>query len=140
MSQYRLSFPSSIDHCRELRQWIGVISHIEGYGEDFTSSLELTAHEAFVNAVQHGSKNDEHLSVLVMVEAGSHDGEQYLEVRVRDFGDGFEPERAITSICSSRTGTSSCGRGLFLVSNYVTNLKIERHKDGCLLILHYIPR
>jgi serine/threonine-protein kinase RsbW len=139
MSQYRLSFPSTIDHCRELRQWIGVISHIEGYSEDFTFSLELTVHEIYINAVRHGNQNDAQLGVVVTFETAIGERERSLEVRVRDCGGGFDPEHTIASICSSRSGVSSGGRGLYITTQLVKSFRIEKQPDGCVVVMYYIP-
>jgi serine/threonine-protein kinase RsbW len=139
MSQYRITLPPSIDHCLQLRQCIGAVARIEGYSDAFVSVLELTVHEIFVNAVIHANQDDADLPVVLMLEAGGGDGERYLEVRVRDFGEGFEAERTIAAICSSRTGASPGGRGLFLVNHFVKSFRIEKLEDGCVVVLRYIP-
>ncbi len=138
-SHYRLSFPSSIEHCPELRQWIGTIARIEGYSESFTEALELAMHEIFVNAVIHGNHDNVNLPIVLMFEAGVNGEERYLEVRVRDCGEGFDSESAIASIESARSATGSTGRGLFLANHYVKNFRIEKLEDGCVVVLRYIP-
>jgi serine/threonine-protein kinase RsbW len=139
MSQYRLSFPSSLDHCRELRQWICVIAHIEGYSEAFMSALELTVHEAFVNAVRHGNRGDSSRSVTVRFEAGQRGGEPFLEVRIRDCGEGFQAAPAISKASSPEGFVATGGRGLFLINHFVKSLEIEKQAGGCELVLRYIP-
>jgi serine/threonine-protein kinase RsbW len=139
MSRYRLSFPSSIERCPELRQWIGTIARIEGYSESFAEVLELTVHEIFVNAVIHGHHDNVNRPVVLMFEAGVNEEEWYLEVRVRDYGEGFDPESAIASIESARSATDSGGRGLFLANHYVKSFRIEKLADGCVVVLRYIP-
>jgi anti-sigma regulatory factor (Ser/Thr protein kinase) len=139
MGQYRLSLPSSIDHCPQLRQWIGTIALIEGYSEAFTDVLELTVHEIFVNAVIHGHCDDVNHPVVLIFECGVSEEERYLEVRVRDYGAGFDSERVIAAIRSARSATGSGGRGLFLANHYVKSFRIEKLADGCVVVLRYIP-
>ncbi|UWX58456.1 ATP-binding protein [Chlorobaculum sp. MV4-Y] len=139
MSYYWLSLPSMIEELPRLRDCIGAIARIEGYSDAFTPELELTVHEAFVNAVRHGNHDNSAFSVTITLEAGDVDGEQFLEVRIRDCGEGFEPVRAMTSICSSRTVQSSGGRGLYFVNRFVESFRIEQALGGCVVVLRYIP-
>ncbi|NTV67768.1 MAG: ATP-binding protein [Chlorobaculum sp.] len=138
MSLYRLCLPSSIDRCPQLRLWIGTIGLIEGYSEAFTEVLKLTVHEIFVNAVIHAHHDDVILPVVLVFETDVSEEERYLEVRVRDCGAGFDPERTVAAICSGREEPKSGGRGLFLVNHYVKSFRIEKLADGCVVVMRYI--
>ncbi|NTW53348.1 MAG: ATP-binding protein [Chlorobaculum sp.] len=82
MSSYRFSFPSKVEHCRQLRQWVGVFARIEALSEQFLSILELSVHEAFINAVRHGNHDDPAFFVVVSLQTtAAHFGGCLLEVR-----------------------------------------------------------
>jgi serine/threonine-protein kinase RsbW len=139
MSYYWLSLPSMIEELPRLRDCIGAIARIEGYSDAFTPELELTIHEAFVNAVRHGNHGNTAFSVTITLEAGEVEGKRFLEVRVQDCGEGFHPERAIAVICSGRNANASGGRGLLFVDRFVESYRIEQASGGCVVVLRYIP-
>ncbi len=70
MSYYRLLLPSLIVHAGQLRRWVIALSRLEGYGERFTSAVELGVHEGFVNAATHGNCGKAGLPVVILFEAG----------------------------------------------------------------------
>jgi len=139
MSHYWLSLPSMLEEIPRLRHCIDAVAHIEGYSDAFIPELELTVQEAFVNAVRHGNHGDATLPVIMTLEAGADMAERFLEVRVRDCGEGFEPVRAMRAICSGRTVPAVGGRGLFLVSQFAESFRIESGAGGCVVVLRYIP-
>ncbi len=139
MSYYWLSLSSMIEELPRLRHFLGVVARIEGYRDAFIPDLELTVHEAFVNAVRHGNHGNAAFPVTITLEAGEVDGKRFLEVRVQDCGEGFHPERAIAVICSSRNANASGGRGLLFVDRFVESYRIEQASGGCVVVLRYIP-
>lgn len=139
MSYYWLSLSSMIEELPRLRYFLGVVARIEGYSDAFVPDLELTVHEAFVNAVRHGNHGNAAFPVTITLEIGEVGGEPFLEVRIQDCGDGFHPERAIAVICSGRNATASGGRGLLFVDRFVESFRIEQVAGGCVVVLRYIP-
>jgi len=139
MSYYWLSLPSMLEEIPRLRNCIDAVGRIERYSDAFIPDLELSVHEAFVNAIRHGNHDNSALSVTMTLEAGEAGGERFLEVSIRDCGEGFEPVRAVTAICSGRSGKACCGRGLFLVSQFTESFRIEKVVGGCVVVLRYIP-
>jgi anti-sigma regulatory factor (Ser/Thr protein kinase) len=139
MTHYRLSLTSQTARVTRLRSCIAVLSRIEHYSDTFASGLELSVHEAFVNAVRHGNREDASLAVVVTFIAGNASGERFLEVRVSDCGEGFDSAQAIAR-ASSPEGLLACsGRGLFLIDYFTESHRIEKHAGGCELVLRYIP-
>jgi len=140
MNHYRLSFPSDIGCTVQLRRSIALLSSIEGYGGRFASELELCLHEAFVNAVIHGNHGDPGLLVIMALRAGGHYGSRFLEVSVKDEGQGFElPPSIAGGLCSAHSDVGTSGRGLYLINHFAESLRVERQTDGCVLVLRYIP-
>jgi len=139
MSYYRFSLPSQLSFADQLRRWVATLSSIEGYGEQFSSVLWLSVHEAFVNAVLHGNQSDPEQPVVMLFESGWKGGARFLEVQIRDFGKGFDlaPQLAATRLAAA--WSRPCGRGLLLMSHYSANLTVERLPDGCVVLMRYIP-
>ncbi len=109
----------------------------EGYGEAFLSQLELTVHEAFVNAVMHGNGSDPDLPVTIILRENLDNGVRYLQVEIGDCGKGF--------LLGERHGFEKCGepdvfsgRGLPLIAHYTDSLRSDNRPDGSVLILRYI--
>ncbi|AOS83770.1 hypothetical protein BIU88_06160 [Chlorobaculum limnaeum] len=139
MSYYRLSLPSKLEEISRLRHCLGAVARIEGYSDAFIAEFELSVHEAFVNAVRHGNCDNSELPVTMTLETGAVAGDRFVEVRIRDCGEGFKPERTIDAICSARRGVTPGGRGLVLVHHYVKSFRIESEEGGCVVVLRYIP-
>lgn len=139
MLHYRLSIPSTIGHALLLRHCVAAFARIENYSDPFVRELELTVHEAFINAVRHGNGEDPSLPVIVCFESGHKGSSRYLEVSIRDSGPGFDPAPAIHRARSACGVTDTAGRGVFLMSHFTESLRIERVSGGCELVLRYIP-
>lgn len=139
MSYYWLSLPSMLEEIPRLRHCIDAVARIEGYSDSFIPDLELSVHETFVNAVRHGNHDNSALSVTMTLEAGEAGGERFLEVRIRDCGEGFEPAGAIATISAAQAGKALGGRGLFLASRLAESFRIENAEGGCVVVLRYIP-
>lgn len=139
MSYYRFSLPSQLSFADQLRRWVATLSSIEGYGEQFSSVLWLSVHEAFVNAVLHGNQSDPEQPVVMLFESGWKGCARFLEVRIRDFGKGFDPAPHLNATRSETGRSKPYGRGLLLMNHYAANLTVERLPDGCVVLMRYIP-
>jgi anti-sigma regulatory factor (Ser/Thr protein kinase) len=139
MSYYRLSLFSKLEEIPRLRHCLGAVARIEGYSKAFIEKVELSVHEVFVNAVRHGNRDDAALPVTMTLDTGEVLEKPFLEVRIKDCGEGFEPERTIAAICSARAGIAPGGRGLFLVNQFADSFRIKRVDGGCVVVLRYIP-
>ena len=138
MSYYRLSLPSRIVHAGQLRRWVTALSRLEGYGERFTSDVELGVHEGFVNAATHGNGGEAGLPVVILFEAGGTGWRRVLDVRIRDFGKGFEPGDYLLAARSEAGLSRPGGRGLLLMSHSANRLTVELLPDGCVMHMRYI--
>ena len=139
MSHYRLSLSSSLDHCCQLRESIALFARLEGYSDLFVSGLALTVHEAFVNAVRHGNRTNPDTVVAITLKIGGSGEKSFVEARIRDCGDGFDPEEVLAAACSVERLNLSTGRGLLLMHHFTEYLRVERMDGGCVVVLRYIP-
>ena len=138
MNVHRIAFGSSISHCAELRRIVQAFARIEGYSMTFKSELELTVHEAFVNAVLHGNGSNPELPVSITFIAGLEARGGSLQVEVRDCGEGFD-SLPLRDFSITLAEPSLSGRGVPLMAHFSESLRVEKHRDGSVLILSYIP-
>jgi serine/threonine-protein kinase RsbW len=77
------------------------VAKLMGFREDRIEDLKTAVAEACINAIEHGNRLNEKLSVGVVLSAGADS----LEVKVIDDGKGERPSRAKWT---SRTSTARC--------------------------------
>ncbi len=138
MNLYRIAFGSSIGHCKELRGWVKSIGRIEGYSDEFLSLLELSVHEAFVNAVVHGNKDRPCLPVSIVFHCRQSISGRSLRVQVRDCGKGFDINEIHGQYVNKGYDVQG-GRGMTIIRHYADSLDIETSSEGSVITLHYIP-
>src|SRR6478609_4341421 len=88
----RLEFTSAF----EMLDFVQVVSdHLArgvGLDEDSLHWVSVAIRESVINAIKHGNRNDATKRVFVEFETQSAKSEPALSIRVRDQGDGFDPE------------------------------------------------
>ena len=78
--------------------------------------IRLCIEEALVNAVVHGNKNEAHLEISLTIA----DEGDLCRIRVRDQGEGFDPD-AVTMPDCDQLG----GRGVCLIKHYMDEVKFD---------------
>src|SRR2546423_12817936 len=88
----RLEFSSAF----EMLDFVQVVSdHLArgaGLDEDSLHWVSVAIRESVINAIKHGNKSDTNKHVYVEFETGAHAAAPELAIRVRDEGEGFDPE------------------------------------------------
>jgi anti-sigma regulatory factor (Ser/Thr protein kinase) len=138
MNLYRIAYSSSLVHCSDLRNCVRTFGRIEGYSEHFLSQLELSVHEAFVNAVRHGNEENPDFIVSIIFRCGDTISGQTLQVQVMDCGKGFDLAKLDNPI-DEESETALGGRGVRFIRHYTERIDIETSSEGSVLTLHYIP-
>lgn len=138
MTYYRITLESTIAQCEQLRRCVRAFSCMEGYNQEFCSILELTLHEAFVNAVLHGNRKKTGSVVTILFSSDNRTAEKPLVVRVRDCGEGFSMQ-AIDDPTGKDGLSALSGRGLYLVRHFAESVVHESGVDGSIMTLNYIP-
>ena len=111
-----------------------VINELEsrGWSASDQFAMRLALSEAFENAVEHGNKKDSsknvHLSVVV-------DDNRALAT-IRDEGPGFQYD-ATPNPTLDENLASVCGRGLFLIKNFMTN--VWHNEAGNVIYMEKVP-
>ena len=134
----RLEFTSAF----EMLDFVQVVSdhvcHSIGMDEDASHWISVAIRESVINAIKHGNRNDSSKSVFVEFETTRLRDVPELSIKVRDQGEGFEPEEVADPLAPENLLKSS-GRGIFLIRNFMDAVHLERAPEGGMQI-HMIKR
>ena len=124
----RLEFTSTF----EMLDFVQVVSdHVEqavGLDDDTQHYVGVAIRESVINAIKHGNRNDATKRVFVEFERASVP-EVGLLIRVRDQGEGFDPELVANPLAQENLLKSS-GRGIFLIRNFMDDVQVKRAPEG----------
>lgn len=100
-----------------------------GLDEDSLHWVGVAIRESVINAIKHGNRHDAAKHVFVEFEATTDDVVPELTIRVRDQGEGFEPEEVANPLAPENLLKSS-GRGIFLIKNFMDDVQLHRLPEG----------
>ncbi|OLC41779.1 MAG: hypothetical protein AUH43_24010 [Acidobacteria bacterium 13_1_40CM_65_14] len=99
-----------------------------GLDEDSSHWVGVAIRESVINAIKHGNRNDSSKHVFVEFETATTDVPE-LTIRVRDQGEGFDPETVADPLAPENLLKSS-GRGIFLIRNFMDDVQLQRAPQG----------
>ncbi len=103
------------------------VAMLMGFREDRVEDLKTAVAEACINAIEHGNRLNENLSVGVVLSAG----EDWLEVKVSDDGKGMCRQPAKPNIDRKMHGEEDPrGMGMFLIQALVDEAEWVAGVDG----------
>ena len=100
-----------------------------GLDEDSLHWVGVAIRESVINAIKHGNRHDAAKHVFVEFEATTADVVPELSIRVRDQGEGFDPEEVANPLAPENLLKSS-GRGIFLIRNFMDDVQLHRVPEG----------
>ena len=100
-----------------------------GLDEDSLHWVGVAIRESVINAIKHGNRHDAAKHVFVEFEATTVEAVPELSIRVRDQGEGFEPEEVANPLAPENLLKSS-GRGIFLIRNFMDDVQLQRLPEG----------
>ena len=122
----RLEFTSAF----EMLDFVQVVSdHMArdiGLDDDSLHWVGVAIRESVINAIKHGNRNDAAKHVFIEFETATRSDVPELMIRVRDQGDGFDPETVANPLDPENLLKSS-GRGIFLINQLMDEVAF---KDG----------
>ena len=125
----RLEFTSTF----EMLDFVQVVSdHLArgiGLDEDSLHWVSVAIRESVINAIKHGNRNDAAKRVFVEFETATNAEIPELAIRVRDQGEGFDPETVANPLDPENLLKSS-GRGIFLIRNFMDDVQLRRAPEG----------
>jgi serine/threonine-protein kinase RsbW len=103
------------------------VAKLMGFPEDRVEDLKTAVAEACINAIEHGNRMNEKLSVGVVLSAGDDE----LEVKVIDDGKGMNRQQAKPDIDKKMHGEEDPrGMGMFLIQALVDEAEWVAGTDG----------
>ena len=125
----RLEFTSAF----EMLDFVQVVSdHVArsvGLDEDSLHWVSVAIRESVINAIKHGNQNNASKRVFVEFETATVESVPELSIRVRDQGEGFDPETVANPLAPENLLKSS-GRGIFLIRNFMDDMRLQRAPEG----------
>jgi serine/threonine-protein kinase RsbW len=125
----RLEFTSAF----EMLDFVQVVSeHLArgvGLDEDSLHWVSVAIRECVINAIKHGNRNDATKRVFVEFQTAAPADVPELAIRVRDQGEGFDPEVVANPLAPENLLKSS-GRGIFLIRNFMDDVQLQRAPEG----------
>ena len=125
----RLEFTSTF----EMLDFVQVVSdHLArgiGLDEDSLHWVSVAIRESVINAIKHGNRNDAAKRVFVEFETATKADVPELAIRIRDQGEGFDPEQVANPLEAENLLKSS-GRGIFLIRNFMDDVQLQRAPEG----------
>ena len=125
----RLEFTSAF----EMLDFVQVVNdHVGrevGFDEDSVHWVGVAVRECVINAIKHGNKNDSSKRVFVEFETVFSDGVNELGIRIRDQGQGFDPE-SLANPLDPENLLKASGRGIFLIRNFMDEVELQRAPQG----------
>jgi serine/threonine-protein kinase RsbW len=96
-----------------------------GLDESFISSIDLAVRESVANAIKHGNR----LEADKVVEIELVFTEGCFEMKVRDFGAGFDAT-SVPDPTDPENLLKATGRGILFMKAFMDKVIWETHKDG----------
>jgi serine/threonine-protein kinase RsbW len=124
-----LQFRSAFDMLDLVQVVADRVARMVGLDEEALHWIEVAVRESVINAIKHGNRNDE--GKFVFVEFTSRPAGCVTEfvVRVRDQGEGFDPETLPDPLAPENLMKAS-GRGIFFMKSFMDDVVLRRAPEG----------
>jgi serine/threonine-protein kinase RsbW len=100
-----------------------------GLDDDSVYWMSVAIRECVINAIKHGNQGDAAKRVFVDFTTAARGEAHELMIRVRDEGEGFDPE-SIADPLAQENLLKGSGRGIFLVRNFMDEVQLQRAPEG----------
>jgi serine/threonine-protein kinase RsbW len=100
-----------------------------GLDDDAQHYVGVAVRECVINAIRHGNRNDAAKHVFVEFETGDGPRATELTIRVRDEGEGFDPELVADPLAPENLLKAS-GRGIFLIRSFMDDVELRSLPEG----------
>lgn len=125
-----LSVPSRLEHLDLVQEIAERLAGFSGFDPEQSLDFGLAVREGAINAMKHGNGFDPALQVDLAYVLG----DRSLEVRIRDFGAGFDPT-ATPDPTAPENLLRTSGRGMLLIRSLVDEISYVRHAKGMELVI-----
>jgi serine/threonine-protein kinase RsbW len=121
----RMSLSSRFENIEMAQHLCGKLLEGREVSEETKHWILMALREGLANAIKHGNEQNQakRVHVEMRVERDT------LELRIRDEGSGFDPEKVSDPLApENRLKTS--GRGIFYMKTFMDDVRFERHDAG----------
>ena len=125
----RLEFTSGVEMLDLVQVVADHVGHDCGFDDDAVHWVGVAIRESVINAIKHGNRNDAAKRVFVEFETATKADVPELAIRIRDQGEGFDPEKVANPLDAENLLKSS-GRGIFLIRNFMDDVQLQRAPEG----------
>jgi serine/threonine-protein kinase RsbW len=123
-----LEFTSSFEMVDFVEVVGGHVSRDIGLDEDSIHWVGVAIRECVINAIKHGNQHDASKRVFVEFATAVNSVPEMI-IRVRDQGQGFDPEQVADPLAPENLLKGS-GRGIFLIRNFMDEVDLHRAPQG----------
>lgn len=126
-----LKIPSNLNQIHEVESLVDKVCADLFFGDEVYGDILISVTEAFNNAVIHGNKYNEDLSINISV---SHNDNNVV-FSIEDQGKGFDYSHLPNPIAPENL-EKDCGRGIFLINNLADT--VEFNERGNIINIGFI--
>ena len=120
-STVEMTFESNLKYVEVAEDVVRGVCTTAGFEEEEENKIEMAVHESLINAIWHGNKNDPAKQVWLQFQIFG----DRLEIRVRDQGNGFDPDHVPDPLAEPNLLKVS-GRGIFLIRAFMDEFHLRR--------------
>ena len=125
----QLRFSSAFDMLDMVQAVSEHVGRLLRFEDDALQWMEVAIRESVINAIKHGNKHDPSKNVFVQFRISPTVNPEELEIRVRDQGEGFDPE-AIPDPLAPENLLKASGRGIFFMRSFMDDVQLSRADAG----------
>jgi serine/threonine-protein kinase RsbW len=125
----RLEFPSQFEMIDLAQAVCDQLVRLIGLDEDSQHWVGVAVRESVINAIKHGNRHDASKLVEVAFTITPGIAPTELAIRIRDHGEGFDPE-ALPDPLAPENLLKSSGRGIFFMRSFMDDVQIQRAAGG----------
>ena len=125
----RIELPSVFEMIDLVQALVDQLGRLLGFDEDTQHWVSVAVRESVINAIKHGNRFDPLKRVEVDFTVTPAAAPTEISVRVRDHGDGFDPQ-ALPDPLAPENLLKSNGRGIFFMRSFMDDVRIERAAGG----------
>src|SRR5260221_7120663 len=125
----RLEFASTFEMLDLVQLVTDDVGRSTGLDDDALHWVSVAIRESVINAIKHGNRHDAAKHVFVELQTHREGSSSELLIRVRDQGEGFDPE-VVADPLSTENLLRSSGRGIFLIRSFMDDVRLQRAPEG----------
>jgi serine/threonine-protein kinase RsbW len=124
-----VEFPSLFEMIDLVQALVDQLGRMLGFDEDAQHWVGVAVRESVINAIKHGNRHDASKLVEVDFTMTPATAPTELLIRVRDHGEGFDPEELPDPLAPENLLKAS-GRGIFFMRSFMDDVRIQRAPGG----------